>query len=152
MQLSRAADRVFELVSTHPSRPLLIALDGPSAAGTSTLALAVGLRLSASVVAGDDFYRDMPEEQRWTLTAAQGVAEYFDWQRLRHEVLEPLRAGQAARYRPFSWRPEGGLDDRVVTVDPAPIVVLEGIYAARPELRDLVDLTVLVETPADIGP
>jgi len=149
MQLSRAADRVFELVSTHPSRPLLIALDGPSAAGTSTLALAVGLRLSASVVAGDDFYRDMPEEQRWTLTAAQGVAEYFDWQRLRHELLEPLRAGRAARYRPFSWRPEGGLDDRVVTVDPAPIVVLEGIYAARPELRDLVDLAVLVETPAD---
>jgi len=149
MQLSRAADRVLELVSTHPSRPLLIALDGPSAAGTSTLALAVGLRLSASVVAGDDFYRDMPEEQRWTLTATQGVAEYFDWQRLRHEVLEPLRAGRAARYRPFSWRPEGGLDDRVVTVDPAPIVVLEGVYAARPELRDLLDLTVLVETPAD---
>jgi len=113
------------------------------------LALAVGLRFSASVVAGDDFYRDMPEEQRWTLTAAQGVAEYFDWQRLRHELLEPLRAGRAARYRPFSWRPEGGLDDRVVTVDPAPIVVLEGIYAARPELRDLVDLAVLVETPAD---
>lgn len=68
MQLSKAADRVFELVSTHPSRPLLIALDGPSAAGpsaaeTSTLALAVGLRLSASMVAGDDFCRDMPEEQ-----------------------------------------------------------------------------------------
>jgi len=58
MQLSRAAGKVLELVFTHPSRPLVIALDGPSAAGTSTLALAVGQRLSASVVAGDDFYRD----------------------------------------------------------------------------------------------
>jgi len=80
---------------------------------------------------------------------AQGVAEYFDWQRLRHDVLEPLRAGRAARYRPFSWLPEGGLDDRVVTVDPRPIVVLEGVYTGRPELRDLIDLAVLVQTPAD---
>jgi uridine kinase len=149
MHLSGAVGAVLELVAKHPSRPLLIALDGASAAGTSTLAAAVGLRLSASVVAGDDFYRDLPEEQRWALTATQGVAEYFDWQRLRHDVLEPLRAGRAARYRPFSWLPEGGLDDRVVTLDPWPIVVLEGVYTGRPELRDLIDLAVLVQTPAD---
>ena len=102
MQPNRAAGLVVELVVRHPSRPLLIALDGPSAAGTSTLAAAVGLRLSASVVAADDFYRDLPEEQRWALTAAQGLAEYFNRQRLRHEALEPLRAGRAARYRPMN--------------------------------------------------
>ena len=38
-------------------------------------------------------------------TAAQGVEEYFDWQRLRPEVLEPLRAGRPARYRPYNWLP-----------------------------------------------
>ena len=81
---------VVELVTASPARPLVIALDGPSAAGTSTLSADLGVRLSASVVAGDDFYRDMPEEQPWALTAVQGVEEYFDWQRLRHEVLEPL--------------------------------------------------------------
>ena len=48
--------------------------------------------LAASVVASDEFYRDMPAERRWTLTAAEGVDQYFDWQRLRREVLEPLRA------------------------------------------------------------
>jgi uridine kinase len=149
MQLSEAVGLVLELVATRPSRPLVIALDGPSAAGTSTVAAIVGQRLSASVVGGDDFYRDMPEEQRWALTATQGVERYFDWQRLRREVLEPLRAGRAARYRPFSWLPEGGLDDRLVTVDATPIVLLEGVYAGRPELRDLVDLAVLVETPPD---
>jgi hypothetical protein len=42
------------------------------------LAAAVGRRLAASVVAGDDFYRDMPEERRWILTAAEGVDQYFD--------------------------------------------------------------------------
>jgi uridine kinase len=86
----------------------VIALDGPSAAGTRTLAADLGLRLAASVIEGDDFCRDMPEEQRWSLDTAQGVEEYFDWQRLRHEVLEPLRAGRPARYHPFSRRPGGG--------------------------------------------
>ena len=78
MQPSRTTDLVVELVATFPARPLVIALDGPSAAGTSTLGADLGMRLSANVVAGDDFYRDMPEEQRWALTAAQGVEEYFD--------------------------------------------------------------------------
>lgn len=142
-------DLVMELVAACPARPLVIALDGPSAAGTSTLATDLGLRLAASVVEGDDFHRDMPEEQRWSLNAAQGVEEYFDWQRLRHEVLEPLCAGRLARYHPFSWRPGGGLDDRIVTVAPTPVIIVEGVYTGRPQLRDLVDLAVLVETPAE---
>jgi adenylylsulfate kinase-like enzyme len=58
MYLSGAVGAVLELVAKHPSRPLLIALDGASAAGTSTLAAAVGLRLSASVAGGDDLQVD----------------------------------------------------------------------------------------------
>jgi uridine kinase len=77
----------------------------------------------------------MPEEQRWALTAVQGVEEYFDWQRLRHEVLEPLRAGRPARYRPFSWLPGRGLDERWVRVEPAPIIVREGVSTARPPVE-----------------
>ena len=149
MKPSRTTDMVVELVAAWPDRPLVIALDGPSAAGTTTWGARLGLRLAASVVAGDDFYRDMAEEHRWALTPSQGVEEYFDWQRLRHEVLEPLRAGRPAQYLPFSWLPGGGLDDRTVTVLPTPIIILEGVYTGRPQLRDLVDLTVLVETPVE---
>ena len=94
------------------------------------------------------FYRDMPEQRRRTLTAAQGINRYFDWQRLRREVLEPLRAGSTARYHPFDWRAGSGLADRVVEVAPTPIVI-DGVYTARPELRDVIDLAVLVDTPAD---
>jgi hypothetical protein len=35
MQPSRTTDLVMELVATFPARPQVIALDGPSAAGTS---------------------------------------------------------------------------------------------------------------------
>jgi uridine kinase len=144
-----AAAQVEQVVSRRRKRPLFVAVDGASAAGTSTLAAAAARRLAAGVVAGDDFYRDMPEERRWTLTAAEGVDEYFDWQRLRHEVLEPLRAGRAARYRPFDWRAGSGLADQVVEVVPTAVIIVEGVYSARPELHDVIDLSVLVDTPAD---
>ncbi|HEY8718262.1 hypothetical protein [Pengzhenrongella sp.] len=147
MQSEEAAGLVMELMATRTTRALVVALDGRSAAGTSTLAAALGVRLAASVIEGDDFYRDLPEQERWALDATEGVAEYFDWQRLRGEVLVPLRTGRAARYRPFSWTPSGGLSDRTVTVAPTPVIILEGVYTGRPELRDLVDLAVLVETP-----
>ena len=142
------AGLVAGLVSEQSQRPLVVAVDGASAAGTSTLAAAVGRRLSASVVAGDDFYRDMPEARRWALTAAEGVDLYFDWQRLRKEAIEPLRAGRVARYRPFDWRAGAGLAEQVVEAVPTPVVVVDGVYSGRPELGDVVDVAVLVETPA----
>lgn len=117
---------------------------GRARRGTSTLAAAVGRRLTASVVAGDDFYRDLPQERRWALAAAEGVDLYFDWQRLRRETLEPLRAGRVARYRPFDWRAGAGLAEQVVEVIPTPVIVVDGIYNGRPELRDVVDVSVLV--------
>lgn len=90
-----AADLVEQLVSVQPrGRPMVVAVDGASAAGTTTLAVEVGRRLAASVVSGDDFYRDMTAEQRWRLSAAEGVELYLYWQRLRREVLEPLQAGR----------------------------------------------------------
>lgn len=94
VDVETAAERVADLVSSRPGRPLIVAVDGASAAGTSTLAAAVGLRLGASVMDGDDFYRDLPEQRRAALTPAEGVDQYFDWQRLRHEILQPLRAGR----------------------------------------------------------
>jgi hypothetical protein len=99
-QPSRTTHLVVEPLGGFPACQLMIALDGPSAAVTCTLSADMGMRRSAGVVAEDDPYRDIPEEQRWALTAAQGVEEYFDWEQLRHEVLEPLRADRPQRYRP----------------------------------------------------
>ncbi len=147
VDVETAAGLVVDLVSGRTQRPLLVAVDGASAAGTSTLAAAVGRRLAASVVAGDDFYRDMSEKRRSALTAGEGVDLYFDWQRLRREALEPLRAGRPARYRPFDWRSGAGLAGQVVEVIPTPVIVVDGTYSGRPELGDVVDVCVFVETP-----
>lgn len=126
----------------------VVAIDGMSAAGKSTFAEQLEGQLDAAVIHGDDFYRDMPERARRELSAVEGVDRYFDWERLREEALLPLRQGRAAAFRPFDWARGEGLAD-VVTIEPRRVVVIEGVYSARPELRDLVDLAVLVETSTD---
>lgn len=143
-----AADRVAALVDAR-ARPYVIAVDGPSGAGTSTLADALGRRLDGAVLRGDDFYRDMPEDERWELDAAEGLERYFDWQRLRREALEPLSRGEPARYRPYSWTAAGGLAAEPVVVPASAVVIVDGVYSARPQFADLLDLRVLVETPAE---
>jgi len=127
------------------SLPVVVAVDGRSGSGKSTLARALATELGGVVVEGDDFYRDMPKAERWALDAAEGYLRYFDWERLRAAALEPLLAGRPARYRPFDWPAGGGLAETECEVHPGGVIVVDGVYSGRPELADLVGLTVLVD-------
>jgi len=138
------AIRRLQHVGLH--RSIVVALDGHSGAGKSTLAAAVAERIDAAVVHVDDFYRDMPESERLELTAEQGVDRYFDWERLRAEAIIPLGQRTRAQYRRFDWASGHGLTNDI-SLDPRDVVLLEGVYAARPEFEDLLDLKVLVELP-----
>ena len=69
----------------------------------------------------------------------------FDWRRLRTEALEPLIRSRPAIFRPYDWERNDGSLAAVQRVEPGGLVVLEGVYSARPELSDLIDLAVLVE-------
>jgi hypothetical protein len=92
VDVEKAAAPVVDLVANRPGRPLIVAVDGASAARTSTLAAAVGRRLNASVVAGDDFYRDLPERRRAAPTrpeASTGTSSCGWWRQLRrHEHFD----------------------------------------------------------------
>jgi uridine kinase len=127
------------------ARPFIIALDGRSGAGKSTLARALAETLDAAVIEGDDFYaggielRDDSAEAR--------MAACIDWTR-QHALLETLRSEHEATWRAFDWEAfDGRLRDRVTRLAPKRIVILEGVYAARPELADLIDLRVMLAAP-----
>lgn len=127
--------------------PLVVAIDGLGGAGKSTLADALRARLNdASIVLGDDFYRPMDAGARAGLGPREGYERYFDWQRLAEEVLDPLSRGRAAVYRRYDWSRDR-LGDDPVEVQPRGVILVEGVYSARPELRGYVDLAIYVETP-----
>ncbi|WP_168207486.1 uridine kinase family protein [Microlunatus elymi] len=138
---------VVDLVRQRPDDVVIIAVDGHSAAGKSTFARAVAAELDAALVHGDDFYRVMDEDERAALTPEQGADQYYDCQRLRSEVLIPLRRGRSVQFRPYDWAANRLATD-ITTIPPARRVVVEGLFVSRPELADVVDLAVLVTADA----
>ena len=144
----RAAKRVIDAVRTLregvADRSVVVALDGHSGAGKSTLATEVADTIDAAVVHVDDFYRDLRDSERLALTAEQGVDRYFDWERLRAEAIMPLARLTTARFGRFDWVKGHGLTTPV-SVRPRAVVLVEGVYAARPEFDASLDLKVLVE-------
>jgi len=130
--------------------PMLVALDGRSAAGKSTLAAVVAPMVGAVVIDGDDFYSGGSAEMWDAMSAAEKAHHCMDWRRQR-PVLEKLARGKAAHWHPYDWEADdGSLAETAVICDPAPVIILDGAYSARPELADLFDLRVLLDAPAEL--
>jgi len=94
-----------------------------------------------SLVHTDDFFEPAPRAG-----ARNSLRDYYDLARLRAEALEPLRAGREAVFQCFDWD-TGMLSGDRVRVAPNEIVVVEGVYSGSPELADLVDKVIYVDTP-----
>lgn len=142
------AEDLIRQAARKRSGPLVVAIDGRSGTGKSTLAQALAERLGAGVIEGDDFYSggtgiegDPPQSR---------AARCIDWQ-IQRRVLTALQAGQRATYHAFDWDAfDGSREEEPTQVGPAPILILEGVYSARPELQDLLDLTILATVPRTV--
>jgi molybdenum cofactor guanylyltransferase len=151
LRSSAAVSSILDLVTERhaegaPSAPVVVAIDGPSCTGKSILATALALRSGAAVVEGDDFYRNtlprLSVAQRDQMSDAAVVHAVIDWERLRAEALLPLRARQSATFQPYDWNADDGRLAPPKSIPAADVIILEGVYAARPDLADLVDIAV----------
>lgn len=144
----------LQQLTAECTAPLVIAFDGGSGAGKSTLAVMLAEQLNATLIQSDDFYAANISDAEWEALSPQArAASAIDWRRLRIEAIEPLRAGKPAQWHPFDFaagvRPDGtyAMSQSVVERQPAAVIVLDGAYSTRPELADLIDLSILVDAP-----
>lgn len=117
--LARHAD---ELASLPPScGPVrLVAVDGHAGSGKSTFAARLAAALGGAPVLHLD---DLATHE-----------ELFGWTgRLRGQVLLPFSRGECARYAPYDWTERRFGPER--TLEPAPVVLVEGVGAGRREVR-----------------
>jgi uridine kinase len=125
--------------------PLFVGIDGAGGAGKSTLANGISEAFvgRVSIIRCDDFYRPLSAQS----SPEEAYEKYFDWRRLRDEALLPLRSGQRARYRRYDWS-----TDRLaewIEVEPREIILVEGVFSTRPELRALLEVALFIESPRD---
>jgi uridine kinase len=135
-----------------PDRPLFIGLAGGSGSGKTTIAESVLERLDGQValVQHDAYYRHMPElsyEERTKVNYDHPASLETE---LLVEHLLALRLGEAIE-RPVYDFAVHLRSDESVRVEPAPVVVVEGILVlAEPELRSELDLKIFVDTDSDV--
>jgi uridine kinase len=121
---------------------VLVGIDGRGGAGKSTMARQLD---AAAVIEFDDFYR--PSATRLP-PGDPDIGGNFEWRRLRDQVLLPLRRGETARYQRYDWGADAMAEWREVPA--LGVVVVEGNYSTREELRDLYHFRIWVEAPHDV--
>jgi uridine kinase len=127
------------------SAPFFVVVAGGTASGKSTVAGALAPRLGAVLISHDRYYLDVDEPRGHNYDHPDAL----DTDRLVAD-LTVLASGRSAglpvyEFATHSRRPE------VEVVQPAPVVVVEGILVlADPRVAKLADLTVYVDCPDDI--
>lgn len=118
------------------SRPDVLAVDGRSGAGKTTLAEALGAHLAAPIVHLEDLYHG------W-----HGLAAGIDT--LVADVLEPLGRGQPVSVPRWDWR-EMAWGTPSTLDPPPPLLIVEGVGAAARRARAHTRLTIWLSAPDDV--
>lgn len=131
---------------TGPDRVVLVGIDGRGGAGKSSFARALAARLAESaVIEFDDFYR--PSATRLP-PGDPDIGGNFEWRRLRDQVLLPLSRGEEACYQRYDWGSDSMAEWQSVPAQG--VVVIDGNYSTREELRELYDFRIWVDAPHDV--
>ncbi|MGN0975519.1 MAG: uridine kinase [Gemmiger sp.] len=132
---------------------VIIGIAGGTGSGKTTLTRRLREHFGeqeVSVINHDSYYKrhdELPYEQRCKLNYDH--PDSFDTALLVYH-LQQLRAGHSVEVPVYDYTIHNRSDE-TVTVQPAPVILVEGILIfASAELREMMDLKVFVDTDADV--
>lgn len=143
----------FTMTGETVRLPITIAVAGGTGSGKTTVSRALIERVGGehiAYLAHDNYYKDLshlPENQRTLIN--------FDHPHsldtpLMIEHIKSLQAGAAVEIPIYDFTKHARTQE-VEIVAPAPILLVEGILIfAEPELRELFDIKIFVDTDADL--
>lgn len=142
-----------ESAMTRPTRALVIGIAGGTGSGKTTIAHSIVGQLpagSVALLAHDAYYRDRPDLD----AEARARVNYDHPDSLENELLiahiDALVAHEAVERPNYDFTTHRR-EAQTVLVEPAPVVVVEGILIfVDPELHGRFDIKLFIDTPADI--
>lgn len=149
---TRLPGKLFLNTKGDPVSSLVVGIAGGTGSGKTTLtrALIEKFQGHTSVIFHDNYYKshnDLTYEERSALN--YDAPEAFDTD-LMVDQLQQLIDGQAIDCPVYNYSIHNRSDE-TVRVEPAPVIIVEGILIfAEPELCDLLDIKIFVDTDADV--
>lgn len=136
-----------------------VAIDGVDGAGKTTLADELARELQAGGRAvirasADHFHHPRAVRYRQGRTSPQGFYEdSYDLDALRRELLVPLSPGGNLQYRPavFDVERDEPLALPAQTAVPGSLLIVDGLFLHRPELRAFWDDSVFLRVPFEVS-
>jgi uridine kinase len=153
--LDSVGEAVLRLRRRHTVR---VCVDGPDAAGKTTFADDLAGRLGAARpvirLSIDRFHRpEAYRRRRGSLSPEGYYHDSFDYDTVREKVLRPLGPGGDGRYLPgaFDYRTDSAAGDAVRQAAPGSILLFDGVFMLRPELRGCWDLSIYLHVDPEVS-
>ncbi len=143
-------DLVARILAMPDDRPRLVAIDGMSCVGKSTLAAEVTSLLGSAdipvlAVSYDDFHHPAEVRRRRGRLSAEGYLEdSYDAAALRERVLDPAVNGGEVRTASFDLASDHPVDPPGEELPAGSVVVVEGEFLLDAALAEFWDLAVLL--------
>ena len=131
---------------------MIIGIAGGTGSGKTTLTLRLKERFGedVSILYHDNYYKrhdDMPYEERCKLNYDHPDA--FDTDLMIRDI-QALRRGESVQCPVYDYTIHNR-SDKTVEVQPTKVIIIEGILIfENPQLRDLMDIKIFVDTDADV--
>jgi len=139
--------------SQDGERPLVIGIGGGSGSGKTTIARALMREIgeaACALVLHDAYYRD----QAHMPLAERALQNYDDPDSLETDLLvahlREVLGGRAVEVPQYDFTTHTRMQ-RTVRLEPRPVILVEGVLVlADPDLREVLDLKIYVDTDADL--
>lgn len=147
-----------ELLHNYPRGRVIVAVDGPTAAGKTIFAddLADALRTKGHDVfraSIDDFLRPQAERYARGIDSAKGrYDDAYDYSVLRRVLVEPFRLSGSTGFvvAAFDKTRDTQIEPKWLTGPPDAILIIDGSYLLRPELRGLWNTSIWLDADASV--
>lgn len=135
--------KLFERIDTllKLDKPIVIAIDGMSCSGKTTLAGKIADKYDCNLIHTDHFFLPpfLRTQERYAMPGGN-----VHYERLESEVIQGLISKKPFKYRIFDCKKTDF--SNTVTLCPKKLTVIEGSYSLHPYLTDIYDLKVFCET------
>lgn len=134
-----------EIEGLLKTKNVIVAVEGKSASGKTTLSQELKKRFDCAVFHTDDFF--LRAEQR-TDERMNEIGGNFDRERFFSEVLTSVCRGEDVSYRPFDC--SSFTLKEAVFVPASRLTVIEGAYCLHPDFPHYYDISVFIDISQDL--